>query len=153
MNDERETAAPGEEQIGDANREGGINSPKDTLGGREETKEPQVHNPRDFDNALYAALTTRAHSDQARALVNTVTRLVAERELAAGTRTNRRNKKETALRAAVEGLVADLLQAQASERTKGYVFRAVRPQGFFGWRCRLSGVPSVERCVARPWTD
>src|SRR5215472_404831 len=87
---------------------------------------------RQLDDALYAALLSRAHSDQARALVDTVVRMVAERELAAGIRTNKRDKKQTALRSAVERLLADLLQAQASETNKGYVFRSLRPEGFTG---------------------
>jgi hypothetical protein len=53
---------------------------------------------REFDAALYAALLSRAHSDQARALVDTVVTMVAEHELAAGLRTNKRDKKHTALR-------------------------------------------------------
>lgn len=87
---------------------------------------------RDLDDALYAALLSRAHSDQARALVDTVTNLIAEHELAASTRTNKRDKKKLALRLAVERFLADLLQAQASETNKGYVYRPVRPEGFTG---------------------
>jgi hypothetical protein len=87
---------------------------------------------RELDDALYAALLSRAHSDQARALVDTVVTMVAERELAAGIRTNKRDKKHTALRTAVERLLADLLQAQASETNKGYVFRSLRPEAFTG---------------------
>lgn len=87
---------------------------------------------REFDAALYAALLSRAHSDQARALVDTVATMVAEHELAAGTRTNKRDKKHTALRTAVERLLADLLEAQASEKAKGYVYRTARPADFTG---------------------
>src|SRR5262249_33793115 len=68
---------------------------------------------RQLDDALYAALLSRAHSDQARSLVDTVVTMVAEHELAAGVRTNKRDKKHTALRTAVERLCADLLEAQA----------------------------------------
>jgi hypothetical protein len=87
---------------------------------------------RQLDDALYAALLSRAHSDQARTLVDTVAKLVIEQEVAAGTRTNKRNKKQTALASAVERFLADLLQAQASETNKGYVFRPLRPEGFTG---------------------
>ena len=85
---------------------------------------------RELDDALYVALLSRAHSDQARSLVDTVAKLVAERELAGGKRTNKRDKKQTALKSAVERLLADLLQAQASENAKGYVYRSMRPGGF-----------------------
>jgi hypothetical protein len=90
---------------------------------------------RELDDAIYAALLSRAHSDQARALVDTVVTMVAEREVAVGIRTNKRGKKQTALASAVERLLADLLQAQASETNKGYVFsvpqagRFHRPSG------------------------
>jgi hypothetical protein len=46
---------------------------------------------RQLDDALYAALLSRAHSDQARALVDTVVTMIAEHELAAGIRTNKRD--------------------------------------------------------------
>jgi len=87
---------------------------------------------RELDDALYAALLSRAHSDQAHALVDTVVTMVAAHELAAGTRTNKRDKKHTALRTAVERLLADLLEAQASEKAKGYVYRTARPKDFTG---------------------
>jgi hypothetical protein len=87
---------------------------------------------RGLDDALYAALLSRSHSDQARALVATVAKLVIEQEIAAGTRTNKRDKKQIALASAVERLLADLLQAHASETNKGYVFRPLRPEGFTG---------------------
>ena len=66
------------------------------------SKSQSVHNPRELDDARYAALDCRAHSDQARALVAAVTDLVAAHELASGTRTNKRKKKQTALSSAVE---------------------------------------------------
>ena len=75
---------------------------------------------------------SRAHSDQARALVDAVTDMVAAHELAAGTRTNKRKKKQTALSSAVERLLADLLLAQTSEKTNGYVYRSMRPSKFHG---------------------
>lgn len=87
---------------------------------------------RQLDEALYAALLSRAHSEQARSLVDTVVALVAKRELAAGLRANKRDKKHTALKSAVECLLADLLQAQASESAKGYVYRAMRPEASLG---------------------
>jgi hypothetical protein len=87
---------------------------------------------RELDDALYAVLLSRAHSDQARALVDIVATLVIEQEVAAGNRTNKRDKKKTSLASAVERLLADLLQAQASETNKGYVFRSLRPEGFTG---------------------
>jgi hypothetical protein len=130
MIDERTPAGCGDDQLGDAKGDSSGNSPKDTLGAPKEIGEPKVHNPRELDDARYAALDCRAHSDEARALVATVTDLVAAHELAAGTRTNRRKKKLSALRSAVERFLADLLLAQTSEKTNGYVYRSMRPEGF-----------------------
>ena len=123
MNDKRAPAVLGEDRRGDATREDGIDSPRETLGAPEETKEPKLQNPRELDDARYGALDCRAHSDQARALVAVVTDLVATHELAAGTRTNKRKKKQASLNSAVERLLADLLLAQISEKTNGYVYR------------------------------
>jgi hypothetical protein len=83
---------------------------------------------RQLDDALYAALLSRSHSDQARALVDTLTSLVTEHELAASTRTNKRDKKKLALRLTVERFLADLLQAHSSDTNKGYVYRPLRPK-------------------------
>jgi hypothetical protein len=85
---------------------------------------------REFDDALYAALDCRAQSDQARALVDAVVSLVTEHEHATGTRTNKRSKKVSDLRIAVEGFLANLLKAQAVPESHGYVYRAVRPGNF-----------------------
>lgn len=93
-------------------------------------QESKTKNPRELDDALYAALLSRAQSDEARALVAAMTDLVTTHELAAGTRTNKRKKKQTAFSSAVERLLADLLLAQTSKRTNGYVFRSKRPDGF-----------------------
>jgi hypothetical protein len=98
-----------------------------------EDKEAARKRAREFDDALYAPLLSRAHSDQAKALVDAVTALVAQQELAASSRTRRRGRTRTAvLRAAVERFLADLLQAQSVERAKGYVYRPMRPEGFKG---------------------
>src|SRR5262249_9634962 len=67
---------------------------------------------------------------QARALVAAVTDMVTVHELATGTRTNKRNKKQAELISAVDRLLADLLLAQASEKAKVYVYRPTRPEGF-----------------------
>jgi hypothetical protein len=50
--------------------------------------------------------------------------------LRVGTRTNKRKKKQIALSGAVERLVADLLLAQISQKTNGYVYRSMRPEAF-----------------------
>ena len=123
MNEKRASRVPSEEKLRGTN-------PKANTVRPEETKEPKVHNPRELDDARYAALMSRANSDQARALVNAVTNLVAEHELAAGTRTNERKKKQATLRSAVERLLADLLLAQISEKTHGYLYRSMRPSSF-----------------------
>lgn len=135
MNDDEflrkdDEAAPASGQLGAANHEASNNAPKETTGVPQETKEPKVRNPRELDDARYAALDCRAHSDQARALVAAVTDMVTAHELAAGTRTNKRKKKQAELSSAAERLLADLLLAQASEKAKGYVYRPMRPEGF-----------------------
>jgi hypothetical protein len=132
MNDERAASTLGDVFAGDSNR-------KDALGKGDNRKEPRVQNPREFDDAHYAALMSRAHSDQARALVDAVTERVAVHELAAGKRSNTRKQRHAELTAAVERFLADLLQAQRSEKAKGYVYRPMRPVSFsdsdVGYRC------------------
>lgn len=129
MNDERPASAT--EIEGQAKEvASGDNGPKETLSSRENASEPKRQNPRELDDARYAALLSRAHSDQATALVDTVADLVAGHELAAGTRTNKRHKKRVALRATVERLLADLIQAQLSEKANGYIYRSMRPAAF-----------------------
>jgi hypothetical protein len=130
MNDERTPAGRGEDQLSDVNGESSSNIPKDTLGAPKETGEPKVHNPRELNDARYAALDCRAHSDQARALVAAVTDLAAAQEISAGKRTNKRKKKQIALSSAVERFLADLLQEKTSEKANGYVYRAMRPKSF-----------------------
>src|SRR5262245_4802385 len=132
MNDERTRAGRSDDQLVDANGESSTDSPKDALGAPKDTKAPKGFNPRELDDARYAALDCRAHSDQARALVAAVTDLVATQELAAGTRTKKRKKKQAALSTATERLLADLLQAQVSEKAKGYVYRSMRGASFTG---------------------
>ena len=79
MDDKRAPAVREEDRRGDANREGSIDSPKETLGDRGETKKPKRQNPRELDlRASCSALDCCAHSEQARALVTNVTNFVAE---------------------------------------------------------------------------
>jgi len=98
--------------------------------------EPNVKEQREktrlFDDAIFASLSSRAHSDQARAVVAAVTHMVAAHEIAAGSRTNKRKKKLIALKSAVERFIADLLLAQTLEKTNSYVYRSMRPGGFTG---------------------
>ncbi|HEY2249122.1 MAG TPA: hypothetical protein VGH70_16890 [Bradyrhizobium sp.] len=95
----------------DTNRSGTLGDPSAQQALSDEAARKRA---REFDDALYAPLTCRAQSEQARALVDTVARLVTEHEQTAGTRTNKRHKKEVDLRVALEGFLADLLNAQAS---------------------------------------
>ena len=129
MNDERASAGRGDDQLR-ANGESSSDSPKDAFVAPKETKEPNSVHPRELDDARYAALDCRAHSDEARALVATVTDLVTAQELAAGRRTNKRKKKLIALSSAIERFLADLLLAQTLEKSNGYVYRSMRPEGF-----------------------
>src|SRR5262245_8398589 len=101
-----------------------VRKPEDTIGRPEENREPKVQNPRELDGARLAALDCRASSDQARGLVVALAEMVVEHELASGTRTNKRKKKQTTLGSAVERLLADLLLAQTKEKSKGYVYRS-----------------------------
>jgi len=91
-------------QLDDANGESSTDSRNDALSAPKDTKGPKVRNPRELDDARYAALDCRAHSDQGGALVAAVTNMVAAHELAAGARTNKRKKKQAALSSAVERL-------------------------------------------------
>src|SRR5215471_5804116 len=129
MSEERTIHILGEDQAKGVNlkNDNSPNGISDTCGKSERTTR---QNPRELDDARYAALDCRAHSDQARALVSAVTDLVVAQELAAGTRTNKRKRKQTALTSAVGGLLADLLQAQISDKAKGYVYRSMRPSSF-----------------------
>ena len=129
MSEERTIPMQGEDQVNGVNLKTD-NSPNGTSDTRGKAERTTRQNPRELDDARYAALDCRAHSDQARALVSAVTDLVVAQELAAGTRTNKRKRTQTALRSAVEGLLADLLQAQISDKTKGYVYRPMRPSSF-----------------------
>src|SRR5262249_11993004 len=131
MNDERTPDAESKEQLGgDATRPARINSADDTFGHVKETNEPKVKSPSELDDALFAAIVCRLHSDEARALALIVAEMVGAHELAKGMRKNKRKKRQTALSTAVERLLADLLLAQTSEKTKGYVYRSLRPGGF-----------------------
>jgi hypothetical protein len=85
---------------------------------------------RELDDALCSPLTCRAQSEHARALVDTVARLVTDHERMAGTRTNNRNKKAADLGVALAGFLADLLKARASKKARGYVYRAMQPGVF-----------------------
>src|SRR6516162_9822946 len=124
MSEERTIPVLGEDQANGVNLKSD-NSPNGTSDNCVKSDRTKRQNPRELDDARYAALDCRAHSDQARALVSAVTELVVAQELAAGTRTNKRKRKQTALSSAVEGLLADLLQAQISSKTKGYVYRSM----------------------------
>lgn len=78
MNDDRAAHKQGEVRFGDVKPDGDCDSLKDLSSVREKTKEIEL---RELDNARYAALMSRAHSDQARALVVALTDLIATHEL------------------------------------------------------------------------
>jgi hypothetical protein len=123
-----------------------------------EDEEAARKRAREFNDALYAALVSRAESDQAKALVDPVTALVAQRELAANARTHKRGKTRAAvLRAALERFLADLLQAHSVERARGYVYRPMRPEGFTGgaasYRTFKSVVPEKPGSVQRELSE
>jgi hypothetical protein len=81
------------------------------------------------EQAEYASLTRRAATDNSRALVDDVLRLIAQTE----TRERQRGPKANAsLRQAVEGFLADLLAAKGRKGDAGWVFRSVAPSTFTG---------------------
>jgi hypothetical protein len=91
------------------------------------TDKPTASELRD---ATYAALDSKAVSEDARKLVDTLCEQITATELRLGRRRHRRLKKAAQLRTAVAGFVADLLRAQASGN--GLVYRALRPENFTG---------------------
>jgi hypothetical protein len=80
--------------------------------------------------ATYAALTSKAVTEPARKLVDSLCDQITATELRLGRRQHRRQKTAAQLRTAVAGFVADLLRAQASGN--GLVYRALRPESFSG---------------------
>lgn len=102
-----------------------------------------AHKPVDPDRdallaAPYASLTNRAVTDEARSLVDTLTQMLRDHELATGARKNKRKSTESGLRNAVEGFVGDILLAQASKRGQGWIAHSTRRESFTGgpvsWR-------------------
>jgi hypothetical protein len=86
--------------------------------------------PQELRDARYAALDSKAVTDAARKLVDTLCDQIATTELRLGKRQHKRMKKAAQLRMAVEGFMADLLRAQASGN--GFVYRSLRPASFTG---------------------
>lgn len=81
----------------------------------------------------YASLTSRATTDNAKALLDALTPIVAKQELDSGDRKNRRGEKATTeLRRALEAFVGDLLGALASEKAEGIVYRSMDSGAFTG---------------------
>src|SRR5260370_41984679 len=87
---------------------------------------------RELQHAVYAALTSRAGTDAANRLVDTLCEQVSAYEVRQGKRSNQRKKKAPQFRMAVEGLLADLLRAQTNEKAKGWVYRSLRTGSFTG---------------------
>jgi hypothetical protein len=92
-----------------------------------------------LENARYAALTSRARTEEANALVDHVMALLPEvtPEKANGTATPKRTRGPYAgtrkqWRRAVEGLLADLLGAHNSDKAKGWVYRSLQTKSFSG---------------------
>jgi hypothetical protein len=79
-------------------------------------------------DAAYAALDSRAVTDAARSLRDDVVDLVAREEMKG--RRRKRDRTASRLKRAVEGLLGDLLRAQASGKSQGYVYHPTSPRGF-----------------------
>jgi hypothetical protein len=77
-------------------------------------------------DAEYASLTSRAVTDNSRALVDDVLRLITEAE----TRKRRRVSRAEAFRQAVEGFIGDLLGAIGRGGNAGWVYRAMGRRHF-----------------------
>jgi hypothetical protein len=88
---------------------------------------------RELGAAQFAALTTRAVSDPANALIDRFLHIVTDHEQRQGKRHYKRGKKQQRdFRRALEGLIGDLLRACCSETARGWVYRSTRPAGFTG---------------------
>jgi len=81
-------------------------------------------------NATYAALDSKAVSEDARKLVDTLCEQITATELRQGRRQRKRLKKAAQLRMDVAGFVADLLRAHAYGNA--LVYRQLRPGSFTG---------------------
>jgi hypothetical protein len=86
-----------------------------------------------LNDAKYASLTSRAVSDQARALIDHFIEMVEGVEEESGWRKNKRSEKSrSAFRRAMEGFVGDLLRAYADNKSGGWVYRSQKANSFSG---------------------
>jgi hypothetical protein len=84
-----------------------------------------------LQGARYAALTSRAVTDQARDAVDALAEALAEDELKRKQRKNKRGPEAAQrFRDALEGFLGDMLLAMTSERAQGWVYRSTRPESF-----------------------
>ena len=86
-------------------------------------------------DARYATLDCRAVSDNANKLVDRLTNEITKWEVRYGRRRRGRRSGAEKLRAAVTGLLGDLLLARKSgDKANGWVYRSMQAQGFTGKR-------------------
>lgn len=86
-------------------------------------------------DARYAALDSRAVSDNANKLVDHLTSEIARWEIRFGRRQRQRRSGADKLRAAVTGFIGDLLLARKpGDAASGWIYRAMHAQGFTGER-------------------
>ncbi len=87
-------------------------------------------------DAEFAALTSRAMSEQARAVVGEVFRMILDEEARRGARTRQRGTaKVTAFKRALGAFLGDLLRAAGGKLSAtgyGWVYRSVSPNSFTG---------------------
>lgn len=86
-------------------------------------------------DARFAALDCRAISDKANKLVDRLSEDIAEWEIRYGNRERKRRSGAEKLRAAVTGLIGDLLLARKpGDKANGWVYRSMQARGFTGKR-------------------
>src|SRR5262249_53860805 len=149
MIDERTPAGRAEDQLGDANSES--STPKDTLCVPKETGELKVHNPRELDDARYAALDCRAHSDEARAVVAAVTDMVAAHELTAGGRDQQTEEKASRVEFSSRAVAGGPSIGAGVREGQGLRAPTDEARRLYGKQCRLSCVQGARGCPGGPW--
>jgi hypothetical protein len=86
-----------------------------------------------LNNARYASLTSRAVSDEAKQLIDSLIEFLEGREEYKQVRKNKRSAKaRVAVRRTMEGFVGDLLRAQQDQGSGGWVYRSMKANSFSG---------------------
>lgn len=98
----------------------------------------------ELNRAIGAGLNCTAESEQSRALVETLYRMVTQHETQGSKRKNQRYKKADALRSAIAGFMADLVRAErCREKSHGLVYRTMRREAYTGQRVSFRSFKSL----------